>query len=69
MKYNNIKKILRKQVENNVKALWTFDEPKKEFTNIYKSYTDELTLYTPQQLIDYLNEIHLQNVQNDKDLT
>ena len=38
MKYNNIKKILRKQVENNVKALWTFDEPKKEFTNIYKSY-------------------------------
>ena len=65
MKFNNIKKILRKQVETNVKTLWTFNEETKEFTCIYKSYTDKLPIFTPQQLIDYLDEIHLQEVQED----
>jgi len=54
MKYNNIKGILKKQVNNNVKTFWTFNEEDKEFTQIYKSYTDELKIYTPQQLLDYL---------------
>ena len=54
MKYNNIKAILKKQIENRVKTFWTFDEDKKEFTQIYKNYTNELKIYTPQQLIDYL---------------
>ena len=62
MKYNNIKAILRKQIDNGVKTFWTFNEEQKEFTQIYKSYTDELKIYTPQQLIDYLNEIQLQEV-------
>jgi len=57
MKYKNIKKILKGQIENNVKALWTFDEDNKEFTMIYKSYTDELKIYTPQQLLNKLDEI------------
>ena len=57
MKYNNIKAILKKQIENRVKTFWTFDEDKKEFTQIYKSYTDDLKIYTPQQLLEYLNEI------------
>jgi len=55
MKYINIKGILKKQIENNVKTFWTFNEEDKEFTQIYKSYTDELKIYTPKQLLDYLD--------------
>ena len=54
MKYNNIKGILKKQVDNNVKTFWTFNEQEKEFTQIYKSYTNDLKIYTPKQLLDYL---------------
>ena len=54
MKYNNIKNILKKQVDNNVKTFWTFNKEEKEFTQIYKSYTNELKIYTPKQLLDYL---------------
>ena len=60
MKYKNIKKILKGQIENNVKALWTYNEDENEFTCIYKDYTDKLKIYTPQQLLDYLDEILLQ---------
>ena len=54
MKYNNIKTILKKQIDNGVKTFWTFNEEEKEFTQIYKSYTDDLKIYTPQQLLEYL---------------
>jgi hypothetical protein len=56
MKFNNIKKILRKQVQNKVKTFWVYNEENKEFINIYKMYSDKLKIYTPQQLIDYLDE-------------
>ena len=56
MKYNNIKKILKNQVENKVKSMWTFDEVRKEFTQIYQNYTDGLRIYTPQQLLDKIKE-------------
>jgi hypothetical protein len=54
MKYNNIKYILRKQIDSGVKTLWTFNEKKKEFTQIYQNYTDGLTIYTPKQLLEKL---------------
>ncbi len=54
MKYNNIKNILKKQIHNGVKSFWTFNEEEKEFTQIYKNYTNELKIYTPQQLLDKL---------------
>ena len=54
MKYNNLKGILNKQVDNNVQSFWTFNEDEKEFTQIYKSYTNDLKIYTPKQLLDYL---------------
>ena len=57
MTYNNIKKILKKQIENNVNALWTFNEEQKEFTQIYQNYNNNLTIYTPQQLLNKLNEV------------
>ena len=57
MKYSNIKKILSKQVEKGVKTLWTFNEEEKEFTQIYQNYTDGLRIYTPQQLLNKLEEL------------
>lgn len=56
-KYRNIISILSKQIDNRVKAFWTFDEKKKEFTYIYKNYNDKLPIYTPQQLITKLKEL------------
>ena len=56
MKFNNIKRILRQQVESGVRSFWTFDEIIPEFTMIYKNYNNSLIIYTPTQLIDYLNE-------------
>ena len=56
MKYNNIKRLLRQQIESGVRALWTFNEVEPEFTMIYKSYKNDLTIYTPKQLINYLDE-------------
>lgn len=57
MKYTNIKKILKKQIDKRVKALWTFNEEKKEFTMIYQNYSNELQIYTAQQLLDLLSVI------------
>jgi len=56
MTYNNIKTILKKQVENKVKTFWTFNENDKEFTQIYKNYTNKLKIYTAQQLLDKLKD-------------
>ena len=56
-KYNNIKAILRKQIDNEVKTFWTFDEEQKEFTQIYKNYDSKLTIYTPKQLLTKLEEL------------
>jgi len=56
MTYNNIKTILKKQVENKVKTFWTFNEDDKEFTQIYKNYTNKLKIYTAQQLLDKLKD-------------
>lgn len=56
MKYTNIKKILQNQINNKVKSMWTFDEINLEFTQIYKNYSNKLTIYTPEQLLNKLNE-------------
>tara|TARA_Y100001963_G_scaffold135921_1_gene197994 strand:+ start:296 stop:487 length:192 start_codon:yes stop_codon:yes gene_type:complete len=63
MKYNNIKRILRNQIDKGVKSLWTFDEEKKEFNYLYERFDDKLKIYTPQQLIDYLNERETEETQ------
>lgn len=54
--YKGIKEILRKQIERDVKTFWTFDEVRKEFTQIYENYSNNLTIYTPQQLLNKLND-------------
>ena len=54
MKYNNIKKILKHHIENKIQSLWTFNEEKKEFVYLFERFDDDLQIYTPQQLKDYL---------------
>ena len=51
MKYKDIKYILRHHIKSNIKSLWTYDEDKKEFTQLYKKYDDELQIYTAEQLL------------------
>tara|TARA_B100001094_G_scaffold162653_1_gene157389 strand:- start:903 stop:1199 length:297 start_codon:yes stop_codon:yes gene_type:complete len=69
MKYNNIKKILSKQIQNNVKTFWVYNEESKEFINIYKMYSNKYTIYTPEQLLNYINDILLQEVQDENKTT
>ena len=57
MTYKNIRQILKNQIKNNIKSLWTFDEESMSFTMIYSSYKDDLQIYTPQQLLNRLDEI------------
>lgn len=59
MKYKNIKKILKNQINKKVRALWTFDENSKTFTHLYHIPTNDLRIYTPEQLLNYLDEISL----------
>ena len=42
-KYKNIKWILKKQTDVGLKALWTYDDVKKEFTQIYKNYNSKFS--------------------------
>jgi len=59
MAYNTIKWVLRGQVKNKTNTLWTWEQGKtirdENFTCIYKNYSDELPIYTPQQLLDKLD--------------
>ena len=53
--YKTIKWVLRGHIKNNINSLCTWNKGKNEnFTCIYKNYNDKLTIYTPTQL---LNEI------------
>jgi len=57
MKYTNIKKILKKQIENNVNTFWTFNDEDMEFIQVYKIYSNKYSIYTPKQLLKYLDEL------------
>ena len=64
MPYNTIKSVLRSQLKNNAMVLWTWKKGKDEnFTCIYKNYNDNLPIYTPQQLLEKLDE--KANIQSD----
>ena len=54
-KYKTIKWVLKQQIEKVTKTLWTWKKGKnEEFTCIYKNYNDNLTIYTPTQLLKIL---------------
>jgi len=57
MKYNNIKRILRKQIKNNVDTYWTFDKDNMEFIQVYKIYSKKYSIYTPKQLLYFLTDL------------
>ena len=55
--YKTIKWILKENIKNNVKNLWTWNKGKKEnFTCIYKNYNDDLPIYTPTQLLKEIED-------------
>mgnify|MGYP006907257063 CR=1 FL=1 len=39
------------------------------FINIYKMYSNKYTIYTPEQLLNYINDILLQEVQDENKTT
>ncbi len=56
-KYKTIKWVLKQQIEAATKTLWTWEEGKNEnFTCIYENYNDDLTIYTPIQLLKKLED-------------
>ena len=55
--YKTIKWVLRENIKNKVNNLWTWTKGKnEEFTCIYKNYSDNLTIYTPVQLLKVLED-------------
>jgi len=61
MKYTTIKHILRGHINKGLKTLWTYNETLNEFKCIYKQYDNGLTIYTPKQLLDKLNNAETSN--------
>tara|TARA_R110001599_G_scaffold1982_9_gene10536 strand:+ start:4281 stop:4481 length:201 start_codon:yes stop_codon:yes gene_type:complete len=56
--YKGIKWVLKDNIKNNINTLWTWKKGKKEnFTCIYKNYNDNLTIYTPTQLLEILENV------------
>ena len=51
-KYNNIKRILRKQAEDNLNVIWSWYKEDNHFIMLFHDIDDNLPIYTPQQLID-----------------
>ena len=51
MKYTNIKRILRKQVDRNMNVIWTWDKEGKHFYMLYNIIDDKFPIYTPFQLL------------------
>ena len=55
--YKTIRWVLKENIKNNVKALWTWQKGKNEnFTCIYKNYNDDLPIYTPTQLLKEIED-------------
>ena len=64
--YRTIKWILKKQAEKDSKTLWTWQQGENEnFTCIYKTYNDDLPIYTPIQLLDRIEDYMKQKKESD----
>ena len=53
-KYKSIKWVLKEQIKNNSKTLWTWKD--NEFKCIYKMYSPDDKIYTPEQLLKQIDE-------------
>jgi len=59
-KYKTIKWVLKEQIDAGTKTLWTWRTGKnEEFTCIYKNYNDNLTIYTPNQLLKEIEDANI----------
>jgi len=57
MKYKGIKKILRKQIEENKNLLWQWDKDNNNFICIYHTVDNTIPIYTPIQLLNVLTDL------------
>tara|TARA_B110000908_G_C10146998_1_gene399517 strand:+ start:266 stop:454 length:189 start_codon:yes stop_codon:yes gene_type:complete len=53
-KYSNIKKILKRHIDNGENTLWTWDKKDMNFTCLYNTYEEKLKIYTVRQLLETL---------------
>ena len=61
--YRSIKWMLRGHIKNNVKSLWTYE--KDNFTCIYKNYSNESKIHTPEQMLTLIQELIIEEKKND----
>ncbi len=54
--YKTIKWVLRGHIKNNVKSLWTYED--NNFTCIYKNYSNSSIIYTPDQMLDLIDQLN-----------
>lgn len=65
MNYKNIKIMLRAQIKNDNKSLWTWDKKNNNFTMLYGDRNKSDKIYTANEL---LNEIEKENEQETKNV-
>jgi len=61
--YKTIKWVVRGHIKNNVKSLWTYE--KDNFTCIYKNYSNSSNIHTPEQMLNLIEELILEEKKND----
>lgn len=54
--YKTIKWVLRGHIKNNVKSLWTYED--NNFTCIYKNYSNSSIIYTPDQMLELIDQLN-----------
>lgn len=54
MKYKGIKSVLRHHIKTKVRTLWTWED--NHFTCIYENYPVDAKIYTPQQLLERIED-------------
>lgn len=53
--YKGIKNILRHHIKYNVRSLWTYEDD--NFTSVYENYDGDSRIYTPQQLLKFIDKL------------
>ena len=53
--YKGIKSILRHHIKCNVRSLWTYEDD--NFTSVYENYDGDARIYTPQQLLKFIEKL------------
>ena len=53
--YRGIKTILNTHIKKNIRSLWTYEND--NFTWIYENYDGDARIYTPHQMLKFINKL------------